>query len=175
MSQHAKKSANIHAKPASVASRMSKSNIRIAEPAKKIQEKSFEMGRDNVENIMRTADDMGHVAAECREICTGNASAILESGNAASHTFQKISNEIVKSNNRTFLEFAEILKESFACRTLDGILKLQNKAMHQMTDSYFNSTNKLCGLLFDSCNEALEPLSERTAVASKQIRKAMAA
>jgi hypothetical protein len=177
MTQHPKKSTGTHAhvKPVSVASKMSESVIRIAEPARKVQEETLEMGRKNMENMMHAADDIKHVAAECKVICTDNVGALVESGNAATHLFRNMSNEMVKNSNRTFSELAEISKEAFACRTIHDMVEIQNKTVQLMSDSYFNTTSKLCGLLFDSCNESRELLNERTSKASEQFSKVLEA
>jgi hypothetical protein len=81
----------------------------------------------------------------------------------------------METGNRNFSDMSEISREAFACRTLKDVTELRRRAVQQIGDSYFNATNKLSGVLFDSCSEILEPLNERTAVASKQLRKAMAA
>lgn len=177
MTQHPKNSpkTHAHAHPASVVSKMHESVIRIAEPTRKVQEETLQMGRENMENMLHVADDISRVAAECKVICNDNVGALVESGNAATQLFRNMSNEIVKNSNHTFSELAQISKEAFTCRTIHDMIELQNKTIRQMSDNYFNTTSKLCGLLFDSCDESRELLDKRTSTATEQFCQALAA
>lgn len=163
------------AKPSSAASKMSESVIRLVEPARKMQEKTLEMGRKNVEQMRGTADGISRVATECRDVCSGNVDTLIEVGATASHNLQNISNEMKDTSNRVIQECTDLMKDAMACRTIDDMVAVQQKAVHQMSNNYFDITNKLYGVFFDSCSEAVGPLSDRSAAASKQIHKAMSA
>lgn len=162
MAQQAKKTAHTQTKP---------SVIRIAEPA----EKAIEMGRENMETLMRGTDAFNRVAGELADVCSDNITAYIESGTKVSRIFQNLGNEIMEAGNRTLSDCAEFSREALACRTVKDVVNLQNKMTQQILDNYFEETSKLSEMLFESCNEALEPLNEQTAVASEHIRKAMAA
>jgi hypothetical protein len=112
---------------------------------------------------------------ECMDICSGNLNVYAESGSKVSQIFQNISSEFIESCNRNFSDMAELSQQALACRTLKDVIELRSRSVQQVCNSYFNATNKLSGLLFDSCSEVLDSLNERTAMASKQLRKAMAA
>ncbi len=148
--------------------------LEAVETVQKVEKEAIKMGRDGVESLMRSADGFNHTANECMKICSGNISAIVESGSAASQIFKQVQHEIMESCNRVFSDYAEISKKALACRTLKDLSELQSEAMQQVSDGYFDTTNKLFRVVFNSCTEALEPISERTAAASEQIRKAMA-
>jgi phasin family protein len=176
MVQQAKKmGTQSHQKYASNTAKISETVIRAIEPVQKTQEKIFKAGRDNVEKAMHSADTCNRVAGELAGICSENINACVESGSKAFPILQEVTTEIMESCNRSFSESAEIAREAFSCRTINDMVELQNRAVQQAFDNYFNTTNKLCSMLFDSCTEALEPLHERTSVASEQIRKALAA
>jgi hypothetical protein len=55
------------------------------------------------------------------------------------------------------------------------MVELQNNAVQQLCENYFTTTNKLCEVIFDSCTEAMAPITKRTTSAASQMRKAMAA
>ncbi len=166
MAQQAKKTTHTHTQ-----TQTKPSVIRIAEPA----EKAIEMGRENMENLMRGTDAFNRVAGDLAGVCSDNITACIESGTKVSRIFQNISNEIMESGNRSLSDFAEFSREVLACRTIKDMVALQSKASRQMLDNYFAEAGKLSEMLFENCNEALEPLNEQTAMAFEQIRKAMAA
>lgn len=169
MSQQAKKSAN------KTTYKSLRPALEAVETVQKVEKEALKIGREGVESLMRGADGFNHTANECMKICSGNISAIVESGSVVPHVFKQVQHEMMESCNRIFSDYAEISKKALACRTLKDLSELQSEAMQQVSDSYFGTTNKLFQLVFDSCAEALEPISERTAAASDQIRKAMAA
>jgi hypothetical protein len=55
------------------------------------------------------------------------------------------------------------------------MVELKSKIVQQMSDNYFHTASKLCGLLFDSCDESRKLLDERTSMASEQLCQALAA
>ena len=169
MTQHAKKFTN------TPSSKKYQHASKPDDTAASAQKKVYEMERENVDNLLRTADGFNRAATEGMDICSGNIGAFVESGDVASRIFQDISNEMMESCNRTLSEVVELSRETFACKTLNDMIELQNRAVQQVCDNYFATTNKLCSMLFDSCTEALAPINKRTAIASEQIRKKMAA
>jgi hypothetical protein len=170
MTQQAKKSASNHAsKPTS------STKFRPVEVVQGAEKKAWEMGRGNMENVVRTADTFNGMAGELASICSDNLSALTECSSKASQVYQEFGTEVMESCNRTFSDLAEITQEAFACRTLSDMVELQNKVVQQMFDNYFTTANKLSAMLFDSCEEVLEPLGECSAKASEKMCKAMAA
>lgn len=161
MSQQAKKSTNkttyksIH--PA----------LEAVETVQKVEKDALKIGRDGVKSLMRGADGFNHTVNECMKICSGNVSAVVESGSVVPHVFKQAQHEMMESFNRIFSGYAEISKKALACRTLKDLNELQSEAMQWASDSYFGTTNKLFQLAFDSCSEALEPISKRNAMTSK--------
>jgi len=139
-----------------------------AHPIGDVPNKIFEMERDGTEKLMRTADSLSHVAMECTGICSENIGALVEYGNTAARVSHETGNKIVESCNRAFSDCTEISKEVVACRNISDMAELQNKAIQQITDNYFSTTNILCSLWLNNWNEALELLGKHTAAASKQ-------
>jgi hypothetical protein len=176
MTQQAKKIDNHNQEtPASATAKISETLRSAVEPIQKTQEKVLKMGTESLDRLMRRSEDFNRVGTECATICSENINACIESGNKALPILQNITGELMESCNRSFSELAEISKEASSCRTMKSMIELQNKTVRQVLGNYFDTTNKLCGMLFDSCSEAFEPINERTAVASEQFRKALAA
>lgn len=138
-------------------------------------QKIAEAGREGVENVLHTADTMVKTAAECAEVCSGNVSACIASGDAAARVFREIGNEIIETTNRTFSDYLAFSKEAIECRTVNDVIELQNRMFQQRLHHYFSEVSRLYNLLFDGYTQAIEPLEENMDIASEQIRKAMAA
>lgn len=166
MARHAKKSTHkLSAKPA----------LHTAEAIQEAEAKVLKIGRDSMEDVMSATDSISRAARECVGMCSDNLGTLVECGSKASNIFQDISNEAMESVNRAFSDYAEYAHDAFACRTINDIVKLQSNLVQRRMDSYFEEGSKLCNLLFDGCEQMLEPLNERTAIASEQFRKALAA
>ncbi len=118
---------------------------------------------------------VSQVANSCKDMCSGNISALVEAGNTASQTAMQISNQIMESNKQTYSDLVQLSRDAFACRTMQDVTDLQKKSLHQLCTNYLDNATKLMGMVFDSCNDAMTPINDRTAEASDQIRKAIAA
>jgi len=149
--------------------------VHAIEAVQKKQEKEHKLEREHINNFIHNPDGVKHAATECMSINSNTVSALMESGNITSRILRDINEEIAESGNRFFSDSIEISREVFGCRTFTDMIALQNKALEQACNSYFDTTNKISSLLFDSCTEALAPIRKRTAIASDKIQKALAA
>jgi len=169
MSQAAKKPSHTQ-----TAQKKSDPMLQTAEAVQKAEEKVLKIGRDSVEDMMSAADSFSRASRECADLCCENFSGMVETGSAATRVMQNVSNEILQSCNQNFTDLAELSSEAFACRTLKDITELQSKAVQQLSDNYFSTTNKLYNLMSDGYTEALESFYGNMAWFPK-ITKAMAA
>lgn len=146
----------------------------LAEVAQKAQKKIFAVERSGVEGFVHAADRYNQLAADFVSMCSDNLEALAESGNIASRGAHGLNSEIAEICNRSFSEISAVTKDAIACRTMNDFTELHTKAMNKAITHYFDRVNKISSLLFDCCDEALEPINERAATASKQIRKILA-
>ena len=167
MSQQAKKTTHAPQKK-------SDPMIQTAEAVQKAEEKVLKMGRDSVEDMMSAADSFSRASRECADLCCENFSGMVEAGSAATRVIQNVNNEILQSCNQNFSDLAELSSEAFACRTLKDVTEFQSKAVQQLSENYFDMTNKLCSLVSDGCTEALESFYGNMAWFPK-VTKAMSA
>jgi hypothetical protein len=165
MAQQAKKMSNFQ----------KHSPLGLAEAAQETQEKVVKMELDSIEAIVQTADTCNRMAGELADVCSGNLSACVESGSTATHFFHEVSNEVMETVNRAFSDYARFTREAFTCHTIADVLKLQSNLVQRRLESYLDEGSKFCDILFQGCEQMLEPLNERTAIASDQFRKAFAA
>ena len=142
--------------------------------AQKAQEKAFEMGRESVENLARSADMATKLATEMVGISRENIDACIEAANITATACKDINAEIVECCNRAFSDSVDLSKEAFNCRTINDIVELQNKAFRQIIDTYFTQTNRLCSMALQCCTDTLEPINERAAAASEQLCRTLA-
>lgn len=145
-----------------------------AKTAQDTQAAVLGMGRDNVENLMRATDDYNRMTAEFLTICSENLKALAESGSIATRAAQNVNGEIADICSHSFSEAIEVSKDAFGCRTVNDITELHTKAMQRAIAHYFERVNRISDMLFNCCDETMEPFHERTAIASEQIRRALA-
>ncbi|NBO18003.1 MAG: phasin family protein [Proteobacteria bacterium] len=143
--------------------------------AQKAQEKVFALTREGSEQLVKSADAVTKVLYETISMARDNVETLIECGNLTAALVKDVSAELVEAGNETFSENLELSKEFFSCRTFSDMMELQNRAMRQSLDTFFNQSMKLSSMLFEYTNEALEPINERVSQASGQISKVLAA
>ncbi len=146
-----------------------------AKASEEVREKVHKLNHDHVDNIVHTAGEYSSAATEGMKNGAKNIDALLESSTKASGIYKDMSGQIVKGYNRMFSDSVELSKGIFVCRTSKDMIELQSKATGQLCEDYFDMTNTLCSMLFDSYTEALTSLGERKTVMSNTFKKARAA
>ena len=146
-----------------------------ADEAQKAQEKMFSFGREGAENLTKSADAISKMMYEAVAMSRENVETCIECGNMAASLAQDVSAELFESANKAFSDNVDLSKELFACRTVNDMVDLQNRAIRQSIDGFFNQSMKFSGLLFEYSSEALEPLGERVVQITEHLNKAVAA
>jgi len=146
-----------------------------AEEAQKAQEKAFSIGREGAEHITKSADAVTKALYDAIGLSRDNIESCMECGNMTASLAKDLSSEAFESANKAFSDSIELSKEFFACRTLNDMIELQNRAVKSVMDNFFSESVRLSNKLFEYSREALEPINERVAQATEQFRKALAA
>ncbi|MFW0776727.1 MAG: phasin family protein [Rickettsiales bacterium] len=141
----------------------------------KAQEEIFSISREGVENLTESAEKASKLISEGVALSRDNIEACVECSNLAASFSKDISAEISESANKAFSDNVELAKEFFACRTLNDIVELQNRAAKNTLDNFFQQSFAFSNLFFEYGNEALEPINERVSKATQQISKTLAA
>lgn len=146
-----------------------------ADEAHRAQEKAFAMGRESAESLAKSADSLSRMSYELVGMSRGNIETCMECGNMTAELAKDIGAELFDGANKAFADSLEISKEALACRTVSDVFELQNRALRDGMDQFFNQSIRLSNLFFEYSTEALEPINERVSQASEQLGKALAA
>ncbi len=147
----------------------------IKEVQAKVHEKAHQKVDESTDNIARAAEWYERGATEGIKKGSEKITSLFKAGNKTSVAYKEISGKIAKSCSQMFAESVELSKEMLACRTGKGMIELQNKAVLQLCDNYFETMNKLREIVFDSYAEALESVHAETAHDAAKSRQSMAA
>lgn len=143
--------------------------------AKKAQEKAMAFGRENVEQMAKSADAATKVMYEVIGLSRDGVEACVECGNMTAALAKDLSSEATEAANQAFAEGLEISKELFACRTINDVMELQNRAVKQALDNFFSQSAKISNRMFEYSTEALEPINERVSQATEKLNKVFTA
>ena len=127
--------------------------------------------KDPVDAIQEASDK----ALKRADICSGNMGAYAESGSHVYQVLQKMSGEIMESYHLAFTNLAELSRDALDCRTFEDMSQLQHKASKRGLEICFHEAGKLSNLMLNCSSKMLEPITERTATASSEIQKVLAA
>lgn len=144
-----------------------------ADEAQKAQEKMFAFGRDSAENLAKSADAVSKVMYETVAMSRDNIETCIECGNMGASFVKDISAEWSENASKAFSDSVEMSKDFFACRTINDMVELQNRAARSFIDNFFNQSMKASNMFFEYSTEALEPINERVAQATEQFSKAV--
>ncbi len=143
--------------------------------AQKAQEKAYAMGREGAEHLAKSADAVTKALYDGISMSRDNVETCIECGNMAAALAKDVSGEVFEYANKAFSDNVELSKEFFACRTINDMVELQNRASKNLIDNFFNQSVKLSGMFFEYATEALEPINERVSQATEQFSKSLAA
>ena len=143
--------------------------------AQKAQDKILSMSREGAEQLAKSADAATKALYEAIGASRENIEVVVECGNVAAALLKDVSSELMEYTNKNFTNTVELSKKAFACRTINDMMELQNRALKTAMDSAFAQTTRLSNLFFEYSSEALEPINERVSQATEQLSKNLAA
>lgn len=138
-------------------------------------EKAFAFGNDAAEQLNKTASTASRTMNEAAEISRDNAEAIVECGNIAVNVSKQMSSELIGFANKSFAQNVELSKQALACRTINDVFDLQNRAVQSGLDALFAESVKMSEMMFQCASDISEPLNERIAESADRLTKASAA
>jgi len=144
-------------------------------PAAKVTPKRIArpLVNEATETLKRTRDSVTHVSGEYAAICSDTLAAAMETGSLTSKRLVEMNQTYMEACTGTLSAFAEISRDSLACRTPADLLALQQKAAEAVTASV-NTTSKFYGGLFAVFSQAMDPLVARASYAPERLFKALA-
>lgn len=144
-------------------------------PAAKVTSKPIArpIVNEATETLKRTRDSVTHVSGEYAAICSDTLAAAMETGSLTSKLLVEMNQTYMEACTGNLSAFAEISRDSLACRTPADLLALQQKAAEAVTASV-NTTSKFYGGLFAVFSQAMDPLVARASHAPERLFKALA-
>jgi hypothetical protein len=156
-------------------SQSQKSTVTSIKSAHKTQENVFGSGRKNVENIVHSAESYGRAMVGSLGLCSREINTLAKSGTIGNEAMRMLGKIIMQGYVVSFAHTTEFVRDALKCGSIDDLNALQADYTHRVANDYFNEATKLCELLFNSYQEALEPLNECMTLATKQGHKLIAA
>lgn len=141
----------------------------------KNHEKVMSYGRQQAEKITKNADKTVRGLSEGLALSKDQVDAVIESGKMATDLAKNLHEQWMSDVNTLFAENVELAKETFACRTLNDVLEVQNRALQSNMSLFFNQSARLTDAWLKLATEVGEPISHQTTKASKKFNSALAA
>lgn len=138
-------------------------------------DKAFAFGNEAANQLNKSASSASRTMNEAAEISRENAEAIVECSNIAVNVSKQMSSELIGFANKAFAQNVELSKQALACRTINDVFDLQNRAMKSNLDSLFSESVKMSEMMFQCASEISEPLNERMAESADRLTKVAAA
>jgi hypothetical protein len=137
--------------------------------------KVFDASSDAAKQFSKTADTATRTLNEAAEISRENAEAIAACGNIAVNVSKQMGSELMGFANKSFADQVELSKQALACRTLNDMFDLQNRAVKTSLDAFFSESVKMSEMLFQCASDISEPLNDRILESTDRLTKASAA
>lgn len=137
-------------------------------------ERVQKIGRESANNVAQSADMVSRMSMEMLGMSRGNIEACVECSHITANAAKEMTSECFEFYNEMFTEQVELSKDAFNCRTISDVVELQNKMMQQTMDACFNQSARISNLMFEYCNEVMEPINSCMSECSDQMNKVLA-
>lgn len=143
--------------------------------AQKTQEKMLNMSAEGIQNLSKNADMATRQLAEAFSVSREQFDALLESGKIAGDVSRELHDRLVTDMNSLFNENVELSKDLLACRTLNDLVEVQNRALQSNLSRFFDNSARLTDAWFKLATEVAEPVATQSSQVATRINKALAA
>lgn len=146
-----------------------------AQEAQKAQEKAFSLGNENMQTFTQTAGKASNSLTEAFSASKEQINAVVESSKIASELGRDLQEQLVSECNEAFNENIALSKDMLACRTLNDLAEIQNRAMQNNVSRFFEQSARITDAWLKLSTTAAEPLNSQAEQASERIKKPFAA
>lgn len=143
--------------------------------AQKTQEKVLSISKENIEKWSETTDRTVRSFVEIFAANQDQVEALLESSKIATDLGRDLQEQLVSEINALFSENVELSKELLACRTLNDLVQVQNRALQSNVSHFFNQSARLSEAWFKLAIDAVEPINTQAAQVTARLNKSLAA
>jgi hypothetical protein len=114
------------------------------------------------ETLKRTHESLNQVASECAAICSDDMAAAIETSTRSIKFLTEMTQSYLDACTQSAAHWAEIGRESLACRTPADFINLQKRAIDSLNTS-FEERGKLYQGLYESWSKSIDPFVARVA------------
>lgn len=143
--------------------------------AQKTQEKVLSFSQENIEKWTQSTDKTVRSFAEIFAVNKEQFDAVMESGKIAGDLSRDLHEQLLKEVNALFSENVELSKELLACRTLNDLVEVQNRAFQSSVSHFFEQSVRLTDTWFKLATDAAEPINTQATQATARLNKSLAA
>lgn len=143
--------------------------------AQKTQEKVLSFSKENIEKWTQSTDKTVRSFAEIFSLNQAQADALMESGKIAGDLGRDLHEQLLAEINALFSENVELSKELLACRTLNDMVEVQNRAFQSNLSHFFEQSARLTDAWFKLATDAAEPINTQATQATARFNKSLAA
>lgn len=141
------------------------------EEAQKTHEKVLSIGRESVDKWSETADKTARSMSEVIAIGKDHVDALMESSKIATDLGRDLQGNFISEVNALFAENVELSKELLACRTLNDLVEIQNRAVQTNLSRFFNHSARLTEAWFKLATDATDPLNAQVTQVANRLNK----
>lgn len=143
--------------------------------AQKTQEKVLSLGRESMESWSKAADQATRSLTQAFSLNQEQFDALVESSKIIGDLSREFHEQLIAETNALFSENVELSKDLLACRTLNDLVEIQNRAVQSNISRALDQSARLTETWFRFATEAAEPLSTQASKTSRQLSKSLAA
>lgn len=143
--------------------------------AQKTQEKVLSFSKENIEKWTQSTDKTVRSFAEAFAVNKEQFDALMESGKIAGDVSRDLHEQFLAEVNALFSENVELSKDLLACRTLNDLVEVQNRAFQSNLSHFFERSARLTDAWFKLATDAAEPINTQATQATARLNKSLAA
>lgn len=139
------------------------------------QEKVLSFSKENIEKWTQSTDKTVRSFAEVFAVNKEQFDALMESSKIAGDLGRDLHEQFLAEVNTLFSENVELSKDLLACRTLNDLVEVQNRAFQSNLSHFFEQSARLTDAWFKLATDAAEPINTQATQATARLNKSLAA
>lgn len=143
--------------------------------AQHAQEKVLHLSQESLEKWTQSTDKTLRNFIATFALNTEQVDALMESGKIAGDVSRDLQESLMSELNALYNEQVALSKDMLACRTLNDVVELQNRAVQSTVQHMFNHSARMTEAWFKLATDAVEPINTQATQATVRLNKTLAA
>jgi hypothetical protein len=143
--------------------------------AQHAQEKVLHLSQESLEKWTQSTDKTVRNFITTFALNKEQVDALMESGKIAGDVSRDLQESLMSELNALYNEQVALSKDMLACRTLNDMVELQNRAMQSTMQHLFNHSARMTDAWFKLATDAVEPINTQAAQTTARLNKTLAA